>query len=1138
MYKSPRPSAGTSPQPSARPNRRRTGALALATAVAALATGVAAPAGASSPGGKGDGEPVRASKPTGPLKDVTLITGDRVFIDAKGKPVRIEPGWGRHDVPMLVRTAGGRTHVVPADAERLLATGKLDRRLFDLTELTRPETVAAQRGGVKVIVQYDGAAPTARKEVRAADGSTVRKALRSLNAEAVQTPAKEAGELWSALTDPRGASSARGATGSRAAVNAPGVSRIWLDAGRKATLDKSVPQVGAPKAWAGGYDGKGVKIAVLDTGIDTTHPDLAGKVVAEQNFTTTADAKDRNGHGTHVASTAAGSGAKSGGAHKGVAPGAQLLNGKVLDDFGWGSDSEVLAGMEWAVAQGADVVNLSLGNDDTPGIDPLEAAVNALSASNGVLFAVSAGNSGPTAGSVGSPGSAEAALTVGAVDDADALAEFSSRGPRVGDGGVKPDVTAPGVAITAAAAPGSLLAERYGQNPDGYMSMEGTSMAAPHVAGAAAILKQRHPGWTHTELKGALTGSAKQGAYGVFEGGAGRIQVEAALKQGVFSEPGAVGFAKAQWPHADDPVQTKKVTYRNSGDKPVTLALTLDARDPKGQPAPAGFFSLGADKVTVPAGGTASVELTADTRPGGTVDGMYSAQVLAAGDGQSVRTPAVVEREVESYEVTFQHTGRDGQPATSYSTSVDGVEPGLWDKSAHLDETSPTNKVRLPKGTYYLGSFISDSAPARTSNLLVQPELKITGPQTVTLDARAAKPVDITVPDAAAKLDRVSATLSYQQGEYDRRGFFALESFSDLRLAHIGPPVTGRASHLWSGTWTNGATDYVVTTGSSGDRFPTGYVRHLTAGDLATVKVGLGASAPGKSGALFPMGTVPGVPSSPFSYGSPARPLPELRTLHLSTLDRARWEMGYQQVVSDPQGWITEASFAPQGPKEYRGGQTYREDFNTAVTSPLLGAPYGLFRKGNEVYGDVRLFSDGQGHPGRSLHKSARTTLLRNGVQVGENTDALDRAPFAVPADDAKYKLSTSVTRDPALSKTSTRIDATWEFRSKQTATETPLPASTARFAPDVALDGTAPAGQVQQVPLTVQGTAAGGNLKSLTAYASYDGGKSWQKLPVKQGKATVRTPDAGKSIALRAVLVDKQGNRSTVDVHDAYLGK
>ncbi|MFB9511642.1 S8 family serine peptidase, partial [Streptomyces aurantiacus] len=107
---------------------------------------------------------------------------------------------------------------------------------------------------------------------------------------------------------------------------------------------KSVKQIGADKAWAAGYDGKGVKIAVLDTGVDTTHPDLKEQVVGEKNFSAAPDASDKDGHGTHVASTAAGTGAK----YKGVAPGAKLLNGKVLDDNGFGDDSGILAGMEWA----------------------------------------------------------------------------------------------------------------------------------------------------------------------------------------------------------------------------------------------------------------------------------------------------------------------------------------------------------------------------------------------------------------------------------------------------------------------------------------------------------------------------------------------------------------------------------------------------------------------------------------------------------------------------------------------------------------------------------------------------------------------------------------------------------------------
>ncbi|WP_231648290.1 S8 family serine peptidase [Saccharothrix sp. NRRL B-16348] len=251
--------------------------------------------------------------------------------------------------------------------------------------------------------------------------------------------------------------------------------KVWLDGIRKPSLDRSVAQIGAPTAWQAGYTGQGVKVAVLDSGVDQTHPDLAGQEVAERNFTDDPDTTDRVGHGTHVAATIASAGEK----YRGVAPDARILDGKVcsLDC----SESWILAGMQWAVDQGADVINVSLGGTDTPGLDPLEEAVNTLSAQSGTLFVIAAGNSGRP-GTVGSPGSADAALTVGAVDRQDGIAEFSSRGPRLGDGAVKPDITAPGVDIVAAKAATGSIGVPVG---DGHVAVSGTSMASPHVAGAA-----------------------------------------------------------------------------------------------------------------------------------------------------------------------------------------------------------------------------------------------------------------------------------------------------------------------------------------------------------------------------------------------------------------------------------------------------------------------------------------------------------------------------------------------------------------------------------------------------------------------------------------------------------------------------
>ncbi|CAM5481777.1 hypothetical protein SVIOM74S_06653 [Streptomyces violarus] len=666
---------------------KRACAATVATAAAvALAAGMTSPASAN-----GEQTTAAAKHASVTAKHrITLITGDRVVLDAKGRVVGLERAKGREDIPVQIRKLDGHTLVIPADAARLVATGKLDQRLFDVTELNKSATRKAQKKGLKVIVGYQGSAAATKADVR--DAGRLSHSLKTVNADAVQTPKEDAPELWDAVTN-----------GDK---TASGIAHVWLDGVRKASLDKSVPQIGAPKAWAAGYDGKGVKIAVLDTGVDATHPDLKGQVIGAKNFTTSPDTTDKVGHGTHVASIAAGTGAKSGGKYKGVAPGAKIINGKVLDDSGFGSDSEVLAGIEWAAAEGADVINMSLGGGDTPAIDPLEAAVNKLSEEKGVLFAIAAGNEGDFGEqTIGSPGSAAAALTVGAVDDKDVLADFSSRGPGL-DGALKPDVTAPGVDITAASAPGNQIAQEVGENPAGYMSISGTSMATPHVAGAAALLKQQHPEWKYPELKGALTGSTKGGKYTPFEQGSGRIQVDKAIKQSVIANPSTVSFGVQQWPHTDDKPVTKELTYRNLGTKPVTLKLASTATNPKGQAAPAGFFKLGATSVTVPAGGKASVPFTVNTKLGGTVDGAYSSYVTATGGGQTVRTAAAVQREVESYDVTLKFVGRDGKPTKNYSAdlaAVSGLGKGKFFMPYEEDGTVTT---RVPKGGYVLNTNV------------------------------------------------------------------------------------------------------------------------------------------------------------------------------------------------------------------------------------------------------------------------------------------------------------------------------------------------------------------------------------------------------------------------------------------------
>jgi subtilisin family serine protease len=1095
---------------------KRACAATVATAAAvALAAGMTGPASAKAEQDSAASRTQLTSK-----HRITLITGDRVAVDSKSRVVGLERAKGREHIPIQIRNADGHTLVVPADAARLVATGRLDQRLFDITELDKSATRRSQAKGLKVIVGYQGKATATKADVR--DAGTLRQTLDSLNADAVQTPQKDAPELWDAVTN-----------GDK---TASGVVHVWLDSVRRASLDKSVPQIGAPKAWAAGYDGKGVKIAVLDTGVDATHPDLKTQVIESKNFSTAADATDHFGHGTHVASIAAGTGAKSNGKYKGVAPGAKILNGKVLDDTGAGDDSGILAGMEWAAEQGADVVNLSLGGQDMPGIDPLEAEVNKLSEEKGVLFAIAAGNSGPE--SVGSPGSAEDAITVGAVDGKDKLADFSSTGPTV-DGAVKPDVTAPGVDITAAAAKGSLIDQEVGENPPGYLTISGTSMATPHVAGAAAILKQEHPDWKFAELKGALTGSAKGGKYSAFQQGSGRIAVDRAIKQTVIADPVSVSFGVQQWPHTDDKPATRQLTYRNLGTKDVTLNLTATATNPKGRAAPSGFFKLGATKVTVPAGGKASVGLTVNTKLGGTLDGAYSAYVTATGGGQSVRTAAGVQREIQSYSVTIKHIGKDGQPTGNYNTVLLGYS-GLGEGRGYQVPVadSGTTTMRLPKGTYLLDAWIAKDFVKFEGGLdwLVQPKLSVTKNTTVTIDARRTRAADITAPDAQAKPEL--GMISYDYAPVGGGFAFGLQSFADVRMAPLGGEVSG-LRQTWNGQWTKGHdAEYDAATTAKVKKIQGDKVRHFKASEFATVKNNLGSGASGKTGALLPLGLLP---EAMVIGNGVEQKLPGSRTLYLSTSEKIQWTWGFEQYKGhDADGLpVPEAYYTLGDLQTFKAGQKYTKTFNTAVFGPHVNAYYGLFREGNSIYGYLPLFTDGAGHAGSSDFTAVATTLYRNGTKVGSNDDPLfGEKAFKVPSGAADYRLTTSVKRSVKVAAASTRIDASWTFRSKKPSDMVKLPTSMVRFHAKTGPDNRVEAGKAVSVPVTVEGSAKGGNLKSLSVYVSYDYGQTWKKADVVGGKIKVKNPAQGEAISFHAKITDKKNNKSTISIYNAYYGK
>src|SRR5829696_5380554 len=497
------------------PAMRRARQLLILLAVAALLATAAGPAGAAV-AARTLAAPSLARPGQARGTAVTLVTGDKVLLRQRAggrTSVQVIAAPRRGPRPgFQVVSVRGDVHVIPADVHRLLGR-VLDLDLFNVSELQRMGYGDARTPSLPLIVQRR---TTSRPAALAAASLRPVRELSSLRATAMRQPRAEAAKLGAALAT---------TTATRTTGTLAGVSRVWLDRRFRAVdLDPNLTQVNAPAAWSAGLTGKGVKVAVLDTGIDTTHPDLAGgKVVAEANFSEADSTTDHYGHGTHVASIVAGTGARSGGDRKGVAFEASLLNGKVLDDFGFGTDSGIIAGMEWAARQKARVVNMSLGGFPTDGTDPMSQAITRLTARYRTLFVVAAGNSGPGEQTVENPGVATAALTVGAVDAEDQLADFSSRGPRFGDYAMKPDITAPGVDITAARAAGTALGDPVNQ---WYTRLTGTSMATPHVAGAAAIMAQRWPSWTPARIKAVLMGTADPNPdLGAYEQGGGRLDI-------------------------------------------------------------------------------------------------------------------------------------------------------------------------------------------------------------------------------------------------------------------------------------------------------------------------------------------------------------------------------------------------------------------------------------------------------------------------------------------------------------------------------------------------------------------------------------------------------------------------------------
>lgn len=307
------------------------------------------------------------------------------------------------------------------------------------------------------------------------------------------------------------------------------IKKVYLNREVRALLDVAVQTAHAKNIVRNNttLTGKGVKIAIIDTGIHP-HPDLAGRITDFADFINNrTEPYDDNGHGTHCAGDAAGNGAASSGKYVGPAPEANLVGVKVLNKTGSGSLETVMQGVEWCIQYNEnnpenkiDIISMSLGSTaqtfPNENADPMVQIVEQAWTS-GIVVCVAAGNEGPERQTIASPGISDLVITVGALDDRntvedrsdDDVASFSSRGPTI-YGVIKPDILAPGVNIVSLRSPNSYLdkANKTSRIDSDYFVLSGTSMATPICAGIVALMKQHNPDLTPQEIKNLLKSGA------------------------------------------------------------------------------------------------------------------------------------------------------------------------------------------------------------------------------------------------------------------------------------------------------------------------------------------------------------------------------------------------------------------------------------------------------------------------------------------------------------------------------------------------------------------------------------------------------------------------------------------------------
>jgi hypothetical protein len=824
--------------------------------------------------------------------------------------------------------------------------------------------------------------------------------------------------------------------------------------------------------------------------------------------------------------------------------------GKVLGDDGRGSSSDIIAGMEWAaIDQDADVINMSLGGEPTDGTDPVSQAVNSLTVEQDVLFVIAAGNSGPGERTVGTPATADAALTVGSVTKNGALASTSARGPRLGDSAIKPDITAPGVGIVAARAEGTSLGIPV---DDLYTRASGTSMASPHVAGAATIVVQQHPDWDPATVKAALiNASSPAQELTVYEQGGGELDVAEATNTQVVATPGTLNLGYFPYPHDDYQPVTETLSYTNYGTETITLDLAADIDDADGNAAPSGMVTIEPQTITIEPAATTDVSVTVDVAAG--PESLYGGSVIATALGERVaHTPTGFHKEPEMYDITVQGIAADGRPAASDSVvDVIDVNDATAVREINNNFVNGMVTVRVPPGTYSVMGVITtfDEADGSYLNqaMMGDTEVEVTEDISLVWDAREATPITVDAGEAG----RVQThTMAY----------------------HRAAAAEGRLIHSWNGgSWSYSAMSTEPVTLGLFEFYSLFHMVDESADPVRFYDL------------MFPEpGAIPAnldysgdenvaVLDSVYHGDDPDQAIARTRT---AWRPYQTFVLAFRRTMSGPQRQIEvvsagdtrwqQAVFA-EAPRTgrlaepvtyYEAGEQHEVSWFASPRTPALEEgtehqPGALPVRDGDVLGlQIAEWSDAQ--VGAQRHVGLRESsldstafrLYEDGNLVAKAERA--RGDFAVSPGASRLRLELDVAREADWWQTSIQTHTAWELDSSSTEAATPLPLlqvdydinlGLTNIAPNpTGLDRPATIGLHVRHPHGVDGAAIAG----ARAWVSYDDGARWKIRPVRatgEGSFDVILDrrGGGGHASIRVEVWDADGNTVEQEIVRAY---